>query len=195
MELKVTRDRLSKYQKKSAADAVALTGKARDLLREGKRDRAATALRVKKLKEREVARVDAQLTKLAEMLTSVESAQLTAQVVEGLKAGNEELRRLNAQMPVEEVRAVLDEADAHRERLDEINQLIAESLDPAADAEAASELERLQDEVALHSHAAMPEAPVGPVRVGVPAQAVPAAEADAEAASADRDRGRVALPA
>ena len=190
MELKVTRDRLQKYQKRNAQEAQVLVEKARSLLKEGRRDRAATALRMKKLKEREVERAEAQLFSVQELLMGVERAEITVQVVEGLKQGNEALRRLNALMPVDEVRAVLEETEEHQQRVDELNRMLAESLDPVAEEEALKELGEIAAEVAATDPRLreLPTAPQHPIQV--PASAA-AAETPPEPAPA---KARVAVP-
>ena len=165
MDMKVTRDKLHKYRKRNEQEAALFVAKAKALLGEGKRDRAKLALRMKKLRDKEADRIEAQLTSLQELLMGVERAEMTLRVVEGLKSGNEALKRLNALMPVEEVQRVLDEAQDERDKLDEVSSVLAQGLDASAEEEALAELAELERQVTSKlpdapSHVVLPSAPV-----------------------------------
>jgi charged multivesicular body protein 6 len=165
LELKQTRDKLIKFQKKNTAEANQLTEKVKLLLKENKRDRAKLALRLKKFKEKEIGKLDVQLTSIHELLSSIESAEITVKVVNGLKAGNEALKRLNALMPIDEVTAVLEESKEEQQKLDEIQSVLANGLDSNAEAEALQELEEMERSMGLstkgnnHGITNLPDAP------------------------------------
>ena len=99
--------------------------------------------RLKRYKEKQVENLDNQLLGLVKMVNDIEWAETQAEVVKGLEAGTQTLKRLNDMLPVEEVERIMEEnaeAVAHQE---EINQLLSEGLDQSDESEIAAEYEEI----------------------------------------------------
>eukprot|EP00667_Euglena_gracilis_P022569 EG_transcript_25170 len=187
LHLKIQRDKLQMYQKKLQGIAKRETDIARQLLKEGKRDRARLAMARKKHQENLLAKADVQLANIQEMVGSIEFTQMQQEIVQGLKVGAETLKQLQKEISAEDVdRIMQDSADAIAWH-DEISQILAESLTPednsAIEAQlAAQEAEDLK--------AKLPEVPWTALPAGLEAnpeaaegkQENPAEEAQAAAA-------------
>ena len=100
--------------------------------------------------------LDNQLLGLVKMVNDIEWAETQSEVVKGLEAGNQALKRLNELLPVEEVERIMDEtaeAVAHQE---EINQLLSEGLDPSDESEIAAEYEEILKQEAEELESSLP---------------------------------------
>ena len=82
---------------------------ARQLLNDGKKDRALLLLRKKKRMEQKLTTLDSQLANLEQMVADIEFAQIEIQVVDGLKVGNEALKELNQLLSIESIETILEE--------------------------------------------------------------------------------------
>ncbi len=108
--MKIQRDRLQKYQKKITILTTREHEIARELLKNGDRQRALLALRRKKYQESLLQKTDAQLAQLEELTSSVEFALVQKDVVFGLKEGTRVLKEIQKEMGgVEEVEKLMGE--------------------------------------------------------------------------------------
>merc|ERR1711892_1115792 len=94
--LKKQRDQLKQYQKRILGVLDKDREMARQLLKEGKKDRAKLLLRKKKFQEGLLEKTDGQLDNLERLTHDIEFAQVQKQVLDGLKDGNVALEKANA---------------------------------------------------------------------------------------------------
>lgn len=66
-------------------------------------------LRKKKYQEKLLENTDSQLENLEKLATDIEFAQVELQVIDGLKIGNEALKKVHEILTIDEVERVLDE--------------------------------------------------------------------------------------
>jgi charged multivesicular body protein 6 len=163
LDLKVARDRLDKARRKHEAEAAALVVKAREALRAGKKDNAKLALRLKKMREVQLDKVNEQLFNLEKLVNDVEWAGHQKEIVDGMKAGNAALKALS--LDADEVQAVMDESAEAVARQREIDTIISGALDAEDEAAALEELGQIEQEEAAHLEMHLPSAPKGKVDV------------------------------
>ncbi|XP_015998804.1 charged multivesicular body protein 6 isoform X3 [Rousettus aegyptiacus] len=128
MHLKQQRDKLKQYQKRVAQQLERERGIARQLLRDGRKERAKLLLKKKRYREQLLDKAESQISSLEAMVQSIEFTQIEMQVIEGLRAGNECLNKMHQVMSIEEVERVLDETQEAVEYQRQIDELLAGSF-------------------------------------------------------------------
>ena len=81
LDLKRARDRLTKFQKKTEGERDTYVAKAKALLKDGKRDRAKLALRMKRYKDKQLEKVDGELFNLVQMVNEIDWAEQNIECV------------------------------------------------------------------------------------------------------------------
>lgn len=66
-------------------------------------------LKKKRFQEQLLSKTDGQLENLEKLTHDIEFAQIEVQVVQGLKIGNEALKKVNDALNIEDIEAILDE--------------------------------------------------------------------------------------
>ncbi|KAJ8971019.1 hypothetical protein NQ314_000938, partial [Rhamnusium bicolor] len=117
-QLKQQRDKLKQYQKRIELTLNSDKELAKKLLNKGQKERAKLLLRKKRYQEQLLAKTDAQLDNLDKLTHDIEFAQVELQVVDGLKRGNEALKKVNEALNIEDIESILDET---REGVDKQN--------------------------------------------------------------------------
>ncbi|KAF7265848.1 charged multivesicular body protein 6-A-like [Rhynchophorus ferrugineus] len=125
LQLKQQRDKLHQYQVKIENSLVSDREIARKLLAKGQKERAKLLLKKKRYQEQLLAKTDGQLENLEKLAHDIEYAQIELQVVEGLKQGNEALKRVNDAINIEDIERILDETREAKEKQDEISSLLS----------------------------------------------------------------------
>ncbi|CAH0579385.1 unnamed protein product [Chrysodeixis includens] len=164
LQLKQQRDKLKQYQKKIELNLKKDKLVAKQLLDEGKRDRAKLLLKKKKYQEKLLQDTDNQLDKLEQLTHDIEFAQIEVQVLDGLKTGNEALKKIHEILNIDEVEMILDQTREGIEQQREIDALISGHLTEEDDEEVEAELQNiLEEEVQLPEVPSdpLPEAPEG----------------------------------
>jgi len=154
LDLKNARDRLHKYQKKLNIETEELQNRARKLVQEKKQDRAILLLKLKKYKEKQYQNVDGQLLTIMELIETIEWETQQLKVFDALKEGNQALKKLNEEMPLEEVEKLMEDTQEAIEYQEELSQLLSGGLaDGDVDEEELGQ-ELLELEEALHKEEA-----------------------------------------
>ncbi|XP_022802664.1 charged multivesicular body protein 6-A-like [Stylophora pistillata] len=128
LALKQQRDKLKQYQKKIQLNLEKERQLAKQLLQEGKKNKAKLLLKKKRYQEQTLERTDNQLENLEKMVQDVEFAQIQIQVADGLKQGNEALKKMHEIMSIEDVERIMDETREGIEYQREIDELLSGSL-------------------------------------------------------------------
>lgn len=100
-------------------------------------------LRKKKYQEKLLSNADAQLETIEKLASDIEFAMVEAQVISGLKVGNEALKKVNEMLSIEEVEQILDETRESIEKQQEIDALLNGVLTEEDEDEVLAELDRL----------------------------------------------------
>jgi len=128
LNLKKQRDQLKQYQKKIEAVLEKEKELAKKLLKEGKKDRAKLLLRKKKYQEGLLTKTDGQLDNLERLTQDLEYAQVEQQVIDGLKQGNEALKKANEVFSIDEIENIMFDTQESIDKQREIDDLISGSL-------------------------------------------------------------------
>lgn len=140
LELKHQRDNLKQLQKKITVQMEKERETARKLLKEGNKEKAKRLLRHKKFGETQIEKLDGQLENIDRMVHDLEFAQIEAQVLKGLQAGNESLKQLHKMFSIETVEKIMDETRENIEYQQEIDELLSGSLTQEDEEDVLSEL-------------------------------------------------------
>ena len=150
LDLKNTRDRLTKYNVQLETSIEKLMIKARAAKDQNKTKTALGLLRLKKYKHAQVEQVQAQLLNVHKMIGSIDSQQQNNQIVLSLKAGKDALAKLHQETTVDDVLALMDEVQEQNAMEQEINDVLNGAVPMlSADQEEAveAELAALQQEM------------------------------------------------
>ena len=161
-KLKKQRDQLKQYQKKINGVLEKDRQMAKKLLQEGKRDRAKLLLRKKKFQEGLLDKTDGQLDNLERLVHNLEFAQVEKQVLDGLKIGNEALKKANAMFSIEEIEQIMDDTAEAIAKQKEIDELLSGQLTQEDEDDVLRELDQLVEAEAEHQReleAELPEVP------------------------------------
>lgn len=158
LELKSARDRLKRYQRKLDSETKVLHEKARELLKSGKKDRAKTMLKLKKLKIQQADKADSQLLTVLEMVETLDFESQQQKVFEGLKAGNAALDAIHKQMTVEDVEDLMMDTQEAQERNDEISRALGGQLSSEDEEAILAELAEIEGMEIDTSEVTAPEA-------------------------------------
>ena len=124
LDLKNTRDRLTKYNNELETSIEKLLERAR-AAKEAKRTQTALGLlRLKKYKQSQVETVQTQLLNVHQLIGTIDSQQRNTQIVQSLKAGKEALAKLHQETTVEDVLNLMDEIAEQHEVEQEITEII-----------------------------------------------------------------------
>ncbi|XP_049996443.1 charged multivesicular body protein 6 isoform X2 [Alexandromys fortis] len=124
-QLKQQRDKLRQYQKRVTQQLERERALARQLLRDGRKERAKLLLKKKRYREQLLDRTENQISSLEAMVQSIEFTQIEMKVMEGLQVGNECLNKMHQVMSIEEVERILDETQDAVEYQRQIDELLA----------------------------------------------------------------------
>ncbi|CAN8030814.1 unnamed protein product [Ixodes persulcatus] len=172
LQLKQQRDKIKQYQKKIVTSLENERKLAKKLLQDGRKERAKLLLKKKRFMEQMLEKTDGQLTNLERMTHDIEYAQIEIQVVEGLKVGNESLKKLHQMLSVDEIERIMDETQEGIEKQKEIDDLLSGQLTAEDDEAVLAELEALEAEEEAEAVLRLPSVPVDdmgePAKVGLP---------------------------
>jgi len=143
LKLKKQRDQLHQYQKKIENVLEKDRQLAKKLLSEGKKDRAKLLLRKKKYQEGLLEKTDGQLDNLERLVQDLEFAQVEKQVLDGLKVGNEALKKANEMFSIEEIEQIMDDTAEAIEKQKEIDALLSGQLSQEDEDDVLKELDDL----------------------------------------------------
>ncbi|XP_058808291.1 charged multivesicular body protein 6 [Phymastichus coffea] len=143
LQLKQTRDKLKVYQKRIEQNIEKDREIAKILLTKNQKDRALLLLRKKKFQEQILVKTDGQLENLERMVHDIEFAQVETKVVDGLKVGNEALKKLHALLSIDDIEKVMDETKEGVEKQQEINALLYGELTEVDEDDVEAELNAL----------------------------------------------------
>lgn len=143
LQLKQQRDKLKQYQKKINVQIEKDRQVAKQLLHDGKKEKAKLMLRKKKFQESLLVKTDGQLDNIDRMVNDLEFAQVESQVVQGLKVGNESLKKLHQLLSLEDVEKIMDETREGIEYQQEIDDLLSGGLSAQDEDDVLAELDAI----------------------------------------------------
>ena len=94
LKIKASVKKLKVYSDKLQLEAKAQDAKIKEWIKEKQKDRAVLALRIKKLKLKELEKADGAMFMLQETISNIESAQMDVNVMQAMKQGEKVLSEL-----------------------------------------------------------------------------------------------------
>ncbi|CAL1688148.1 unnamed protein product [Lasius platythorax] len=128
LQVKQTRDKIKQYQRKIEQSLEKERLLAKELLKNGRKDRALLLLRKKKYQEQVLSRADGQLENLERMVHDLEFAQVEMKVVDGLRIGNTTLKQLHDLLSIDEIEKIMDETREGVEKQREIDEILSSTF-------------------------------------------------------------------
>lgn len=127
LDLKVSRDRLTRYKKKLNLDSTKLLSKAKAFKAkntDADTKNALNLLKLRKLKLKEVDNIDSQLLTLQGMVSNIQSKEEEKEVLAALRTGKNALEKLHAENSLEDVMNLMDDVQEQNELEEEINNVL-----------------------------------------------------------------------
>ncbi|XP_030646439.1 charged multivesicular body protein 6-like [Chanos chanos] len=159
LQLKQQRDKLRQYQKRITLQLEKERLLAKQLLKDGKKERALLLLKKKRYQDGLLDKTENQIANLERMVQDIEFAQIEIKVIEGLKVGNDCLKRMHEVMSIEDVERILEETQDAIEYQRQIDELLAGALTEEDEEAVLAELEA----IALGEDVTLPEVPSEPL--------------------------------
>ena len=159
LNLKKTRDQLLQYQKKIEGNLAKDRDLAKQLLKDGKKDRAKLLLRKKKYHESLLTKTDGQLNNLETLVHDLEFSQVEKQVLDGLKEGNAALKKANEMFSIDEIEQIMDDTAEAIEKQREIESILSGQLTDEEEEDVLKELESLAEDEERKVSDKVPELP------------------------------------
>jgi len=160
LDLKKHRDTLKQYQKNLQATILKDKHLAKELLKQGRRDRAKLLLKKQKLTQSLLAKSEQQLDNVEELTQTIEFKQIEIKAMDSLKTASAQLQKLNNLYTLSEIEHILSDSSEGVEKQHEIELLLSggeltvEELE-----EVEGELEKIIEEQDLN----LPEVPQGSI--------------------------------
>ncbi|XP_013881067.1 charged multivesicular body protein 6 [Austrofundulus limnaeus] len=159
LQLKQQRDKLKQYQKKISLQLEKERLLAKQLLKDGKKEKALVLLKKKRYQDQLLEKTEGQISNLEHMVQDIEFMQIEMKVIEGLKVGNDCLKSMHEMMSVEDVEKLLDETQEAVEYQRQIDELLAGALTPEDEDAVLAELEAITQ----GEDVALPDVPRQPI--------------------------------
>ncbi|KAF3846277.1 hypothetical protein F7725_003355 [Dissostichus mawsoni] len=109
LQLKQQRDKLKQYQKRIYLQLQKERLLAKQLLKDGKKEKALLLLKKKRYQDQLLEKTEHQISNLEHMVQDIEFMQIEMKVIEGLKVGNDCLKSMHEIMSIEDVERIMDE--------------------------------------------------------------------------------------
>ena len=168
LQLKQMRDKLKQYRTKIELKLDNEKQLARQLLKDGKVDKAKLLLKKKKFYENNLQNTDNQLDNIDQLITNIEFKQVEHQVVNSLKIGNDCLKKLHQLMSIDEIEDIMDDTREAIEHQRQIDELLGTQIND-------QELDEINQELEDILKAALPDVPQHEIgvrdKIKVPAKA------------------------
>lgn len=181
LDLKISRDRLSKYRSKLSLDSDKLASRAKSLHAEGKTKNALQLLRLRKYKLQEADRVEEQLLTVLRMIDKISEKQNEQEVIFAMKQGKDALQIMHDQMGnIDTVLDLMDDIRDQNETEQRINEALGQEgltvMESLGEEDILAELELLEEEVRQEEEKAGVKKEENVVLPNVPNKPLPAVE-------------------
>lgn len=142
-QLKQQRDKLKQYQKRIEQSLTSERELIKKCLAMGRKDRARMLLRKRKYQEKLLEDTDNQMGQLDKMASDIEFAQVELQVIQGLKRGNEALKKVHEILTIDEIEQVMDDTRESVDKQQELDEILSGALSEQDEDDVLAELEQL----------------------------------------------------
>ncbi|XP_077384736.1 charged multivesicular body protein 6-like [Festucalex cinctus] len=159
LQLKQQRDKLKQYQKRITLQLDKERLLAKQLLKDGRKEKALLLLKKKRYQDQLLDKTENQISNLERMVQDIEFMQIEMKVIEGLKVGNDCLKSMHQIMSIEDVERILDETHESIEYQKQIDEMLAGALTQEDEDAVLAELEAITQ----GEDVTLPEVPTEPL--------------------------------
>ncbi|XP_056431778.1 charged multivesicular body protein 6-like [Gadus chalcogrammus] len=159
LQLKQQRDKLKQYQRRITLQLEKERLLAKQLLKDGRKEKALVLLKKKRYQDQLLEKTDNQISNLERMVQDIEFTQIELKVIEGLKVGNDCLKSMHEVMSIEDVERIMDETQEAIEYQRQIDELLAGTLTQEDEESVLAELRALTQEEEVQ----LPDVPTDPL--------------------------------
>ncbi|XP_029293947.1 LOW QUALITY PROTEIN: charged multivesicular body protein 6-like [Cottoperca gobio] len=159
LQLKQQRDKLKQYQKRITLQLSKERFLAKQLLKDGRKEKALLLLKKKQYQDQLLDKTENQISNLERMVQDIEFMQIELEVIEGLKVGNDCLKSMHEIMSVEDVERIMDETQESIEYQRQIDEMLSGALTQEDEDAVLAELEAITQ----GEDVALPEVPTEPI--------------------------------
>ncbi|CAH8532082.1 unnamed protein product [Schistosoma turkestanicum] len=128
LNLKRQRDKLNQMTKKLDNQIENDLGLAKELVRQGKKERALLLLKKKKYLENLIHNTNNQLSNIEQLINDIEFAQIEVEVLNGLKCGNKALQDIQKVLSLDDAEQIMSEAHEAIEYQRDLNNIVSSGL-------------------------------------------------------------------
>ncbi|CAI2309150.1 unnamed protein product [Caenorhabditis sp. 36 PRJEB53466] len=143
LALKTQRDKMKQIIKRKENCMDKERQIAKQLLKDGRKDRALLLLKKKRYQENIIDQTLKHLIKIEQMVHDLEFAEVQQRVTEGLRQGNEALKKMNSLFDIDEIDRIMEETKEAAEYQEEISNMLSGQLSSADVSDVEKELEEL----------------------------------------------------
>ncbi|CAL8265647.1 charged multivesicular body protein 6 [Gadus morhua] len=159
LQLKQQRDKLKQYQRRITLQLEKERLLAKQLLKDGRKEKALVLLKKKRYQDQLLEKTDNQISNLERMVQDIEFTQIELKVIEGLKVGNDCLKSMHEVMSIEDVERIMDETQEAIEYQRQIDEILAGTLTQEDEESVLAELRALTQEEEVQ----LPDVPTDPL--------------------------------
>lgn len=143
LQLKQQRDRLNQNRRRIESQLDREREVAKQLLKNGQKERALLLLRRKKALEMQLDKSEGILENVERMTHELEFAQVQVNVVNSLKQGTDALKKMNELLKLEDIEKLMDDSREAIEYQNEVSNALSGGLSRADEEDVEDELEEL----------------------------------------------------
>uniref|UniRef100_A0A8R1HHL8 Charged multivesicular body protein 6 n=1 Tax=Caenorhabditis japonica TaxID=281687 RepID=A0A8R1HHL8_CAEJA len=143
LALKTQRDKMKQMIKRKENCMEKERQLAKQLLKDGRKDRALLLLKKKRYQENIIDQTLKHLSKIEQMVQDLEFAEIQQRVTDGLRQGNEALKKMNALFDIDEIDRIMEETKEAAEYQEEISNMLSGQLSNTDVSDVERELEEL----------------------------------------------------
>ena len=145
LQCKISRDNIKNYIKRLEKNSNIKREKAKEALKEKKKDRAKYNLKLSKMYKEQIKTAESQLTLLEEQINNIESAISQKEALKILEKGNEVLKNLQNECNIEKWEKISHDMNDIKEQQDEINQFFRDKNVEDIDEDIENEMNKLME--------------------------------------------------
>ena len=146
LQCKISRDNIKNYIKRLEKNSKIKREKAKEALKEKKKDRAKYNLKLSKMYKEQIKTAESQLTLLEEQINNIESAISQKEALKILEKGNEVLKNLQSECNIEKWEKISDDMNDLKEQQNEINQFFRDRNMNDVDDDVEEEMNKLMED-------------------------------------------------
>mmetsp|Transcript_5239 Transcript_5239/g.7761 ORF Transcript_5239/g.7761 Transcript_5239/m.7761 type:complete len:217 (+) Transcript_5239:115-765(+) len=192
LDLKVSRDRLTRYRTKINMDSDKLLEKAKLYKLQNQTSTALNLLKLRKLKVKETDKINEQLLTIQSMISNIQSKEEEKEVLSALRQGKNALQKLHEENTLEDVLKLMDEVEEQNEIEKQVNDILNQTGEELSEFEEGELEQELQALIGADAGAeATTESPLE--LPNVPTQKLPTVEEPAQIPAKKAQGGRVAV--